>query len=690
MLKPISNPPNPWESTHVEYLGEPPEARLEVFEEEAGSILAENESPDVGFRWSLNPYRGCFHACSYCMSGDTLILMGDGRTKLLADLRVGDEIYGTVVIGRYRRYVKTTVLNHWRRIDSVYRVQLEDGTRFVASSDHRFLTQRGWKHVTGLEQGRFRRSHLTRNNDLLGTGRFAQQPEQTVEYRRGYLCGVIRGDAHLASHAYLSRQGKTKTSHRFRLAMVDVEPLLRARWFLQAFDVETRGFLFQATVGDRKEMVAIRNSNRPGVNRIRDIVGWPSNPSSDWSKGFLAGIFDAEGSYSRGILRICNTDTAIIQQITESLSRFGFDFTIDTRRGLKPVHYVRIRRGLREHLRFFHTVDPAITRKRNIEGQAIKNDARLRVVSIEPLGIALPLYDITTGTGDFIANGVVSHNCYARTSHEYLGFGAGTDFDRKIVVKVNAPELLRAQLARRSWKGETIIFSGNTDCYQPLEAVYELTRRCLEICAEFRNPVAIITKGALVRRDVELLARMSRRASASVSLSIPFSDDAMSRAIEPNASLPSQRIETLRILSEAEIRTGVGVAPVIPGLNDSQISAVLERARSAGATSAFMTLIRLAGQTLPVFRERLERAFPDRARKVWTAIQQTRGGKLNESQFGLRMHGVGPRWEAIRNLFDLECRRLGFNEERVGEQGETEETTIRRAGAQRDLFGPER
>jgi DNA repair photolyase len=279
--------------------------------------------------------------------------------------------------------------------------------------------------------------------------------------------------------------------------------------------------------------------------------------------------------------------------------------------------------------------------------------------------------------------------CYARTSHEYLGFGAGTDFDRKIVVKVNAPELLRAELSRRSWNGETIIFSGNTDCYKPLEAVYELSRRCLEVCAEYRNPIAVITKGALVRRDAELLARMSREGSASVSLSIPFSDDAMSRVIEPNASLPSQRFETLRILSEAGIRTGVGVAPVIPGLNDSQISAVLERARSAGATSAFMTLIRLAGQTLPVFRERLERAFPDRARKVWTAIQQTRGGKLNESQFGLRMHGVGPRWDAIHGLFDVECRRLGFNEKRPGAE-EKKETTFRRPGAQRGLFGPER
>lgn len=274
--------------------------------------------------------------------------------------------------------------------------------------------------------------------------------------------------------------------------------------------------------------------------------------------------------------------------------------------------------------------------------------------------------------------------CYSRTSHEYLGFGAGTDFDRKIVVKVNAPQLLRKEITRRSWTGETIIFSGNTDCYQPLETVYELTRRCLEVCAEFRNPVAVITKGALVRRDVGLLARMSRECSVSVSLSIPIGDDEMSRAIEPNASLPSQRLDTLRILSDAGIPTGVGIAPVIPGLNDSQISSVLERARAAGATSAFMTLIRLAGQTLPVFRERLEQAFPQRASKVLNAIREVRGGKWNESRFHERMHGLGPRWQAIRDLFDVECRRLGFNER--GNCAEEEPRRFFRAGEQRELF----
>jgi len=281
--------------------------------------------------------------------------------------------------------------------------------------------------------------------------------------------------------------------------------------------------------------------------------------------------------------------------------------------------------------------------------------------------------------------------CYARPGHEYLSFGAGTDFDRKIVVKVNAAELLRKEISRRSWKGEVIILSGNTDCYQPLEAVYELTRKCLEVCAEFRNPVAIITKGALVRRDAELLARMSKEASVSVSLSIPIGDDEMSKAIEPGTSPPSQRFETLRILSEAGVRTGVGVAPVIPGLNDNQVSSILQRARAAGATSAFMTLVRLSGQTLPVFRERLEQAFPLRAGKIWSAIQQVRGGRFNDSRFHERMHGQGARWEAIRSLFDVECRRLGFNREDDDE--ETSAKPIRgfsRPGDQWSLFEDEK
>jgi DNA repair photolyase len=685
MPRPVSNPPNPWETVHAEWLGEPPEARLEVFEEEARSIIAENDSPDVGFRYSINPYRGCFHACAYCLGGDTPILMGDGRWRPLADVRIGEEVYGTLRVGRYRRYAKTSVLNHWRRIAPAYRIELEDGTRLVASADHRFLTNRGWKHVSGYARGPAQQPRLTPNNHLLGTGRFAQPPEETADYRTGYLCGVIRGDALLGSYVYDGRRRGVDRQHHFRLALVDFEALLRTRRFLQAFAVDTREFLFQEAVGGQKALHAIRTHSALNVRRIEEIVQWPSNPSAHWFKGFLAGIFDAEGSYSRGILRIASTDIAIVRRITEGLARFEFDFAVETRPREKPVYDVRIRRGLREHLRFFHTMDPAITRKRRIAGQAIKNDSRLKIVAVEPLGFVLPMFDITTGTGDFIANGIVSHNCYARPTHQYLGWGAGTDFERKIVAKVNAPELLRRELMRPFWKGEAIVFSGVTDCYQPIEANYELTRRCLEVCREFRNPVGIVTKGALVRRDVDVLAAMARETEVGVFVSIPFADDKTGRAIEPNASLPSQRFGTVATLTAAGIRTGVGIAPVIPGLNDSDIARILSRAREAGASSAFMTLLRLPAETLPVFEQRLREAFPDRAARVWSNLKQTRGGKLNESRFGARMEGVGARWEAIESLFEVECRRLGFKENDHSKKRRG--STFRRPGpAQRALF----
>lgn len=254
--------------------------------------------------------------------------------------------------------------------------------------------------------------------------------------------------------------------------------------------------------------------------------------------------------------------------------------------------------------------------------------------------------------------------CYARPSHQYLGYGAGTDFDTRIVVKVNAPEALRRELSRPSWTREPIVFSGNTDCYQPLEASYGLTRRCLQVAHELRTPASVITKGMLVRRDVDVLGAMAREGMASAFISIPFASDSMARKIEPYASRPSQRFETLRVLSAAGVPTGIGIAPVIPGLNDSDIPELLERAREAGASRAFLVLLRLPAEVRPVFVERLLEAFPRRADKVLRNIQESRGGKLNESRFGARMRGVGPRWDVIQRLFDVHCLRLGLNARR--------------------------
>jgi DNA repair photolyase len=275
--------------------------------------------------------------------------------------------------------------------------------------------------------------------------------------------------------------------------------------------------------------------------------------------------------------------------------------------------------------------------------------------------------------------------CYARPTHPYLGLGAGTDFERQIVVKTNIIERLRAAFEKKSWKREVVAFSGNTDCYQPLEAHYQLTRGCLEVCLEHANPVTIITKGKLVRRDIDVLQALAKRAPCRVAMSIPFADDDQARAIEPFASSPTKRFETLRLLSDAGIDTAVAVAPIIPALNDEQIPEILERARDAGAKHAFKILVRLPREVGPIFEERLAEAFPLKHRRVMNAIRDVRGGRDNDGRFGSRMVGAGPRWAAIEQLFRTQCKRLGLDT-RPGEKP-TERTSqpSRPRGAQLPL-----
>lgn len=260
--------------------------------------------------------------------------------------------------------------------------------------------------------------------------------------------------------------------------------------------------------------------------------------------------------------------------------------------------------------------------------------------------------------------------CYARPTHQYLGFGAGTDFDTRIVVKTNAAELLRARLGQRGWKREAIAFSGATDCYQPLEASYGITRACLEACLEFSQPVGVITKGALVRRDIDVLAKLARRAPVKVFLSIPFAEDDLGRAIEPWGSAPSTRFSTLRALSAAGIETGVAIAPLIPGLNDADVATILTRAREAGASHAFLMLLRLPAEVLPVFEERVRAVVPGRAEKIFNALREMKGGVLNRSEFGERMRGAGPRWDALVRLFEIQCARLGLRAARRDDAGD--------------------
>ena len=252
--------------------------------------------------------------------------------------------------------------------------------------------------------------------------------------------------------------------------------------------------------------------------------------------------------------------------------------------------------------------------------------------------------------------------CFSRPTHEYFGLGAGTDFERKIFVKKNAAHLLEQAFRRRSWKGERIVFSGVTDCYQPLEAAWKITRGCLETCLEFRNPAAIITKSALIRRDVDLLQKLTREASVHVNLSIPFWDEETARKVEPGAPAIRKRFETMEILAKAGILVGIGVAPIIPGLNDHDIPALLKEAKRCGARWAFRTLLRLPGSVREVFLHGIRERLPLKARRIEERVKDSRGGAWYDSRFGHRHSGQGNYWQAVEDAWNLWTEKLGFNE----------------------------
>ncbi len=277
--------------------------------------------------------------------------------------------------------------------------------------------------------------------------------------------------------------------------------------------------------------------------------------------------------------------------------------------------------------------------------------------------------------------------CFSRPTHEYLGYGAGTDFETKIVAKVRAPELLREELMRPSWRGDTLVFSFTSDPYLPLEAHYKLTRRCLEVCLEFRQSIGIVTKSALVRRDKELLAELARVADVSVFFTISFIDYETARAIEPFAPSPDARFKAMAELSEAGIPVGLGIAPVIPGLNDPHIPQLLRRAKEAGAREAFFNLLRLPGSVAPYFEQRLRERLPTKAERVLARLREARGGRLNNSEFGERMRGKGEYWEMIEKSFRLHSARLGFNKQDARAYPKTGRNSFRRPTAQGELFG---
>ena len=589
-----------------------PEAMgINFHEVRARSALNHVAGGRYGFDWTINPFRGCSHACAYCLAGETPILMADGTTRSLEEVRVGDAIYGTVRRGNYRRYEITEVRAHWSTRKPAYRIVLEDGTELIASGDHRFLIGRGWKHVVGAEHGPLQRPFLTLNNKLMGMGALGPVVQESDEYRRGYLCGMIRGDGHVGSYSYVRPGRSVFDVHRFRLALTDSEALHRSRDYLAGVGIRTSEFQFLQGNERQRPMKAIRTSSRDGVDGIRELIRWPASASDEWSRGFLAGIFDAEGSRNES-LRICNKDNEIIERTAEGLQRLGHSFTIEKPNAI-GARNVRLLGGLREQMRLFQRIDPAVSRKRSIDGIAIKSQAKLGVVAIEPLGKRIQMYDITTGTGDFIANGVVSHNCFARRTHTYLDFDAGRDFEREIVVKVNVPELLRAELARPSWKRELVALGTNTDPYQWVESRYRMMPEILEALEAARTPVSVLTKSPLAMRDVKIYERMAKVLPVSVNLSVPTLDEDAWRATEPHTPSPAARLDAVAELRRRGIDSGVLIAPLMPGINDhpDQVRPIIERAREAGATSLGGVALHLRGEVKDVFFAWLKEKRPD-------------------------------------------------------------------------------
>jgi DNA repair photolyase len=255
--------------------------------------------------------------------------------------------------------------------------------------------------------------------------------------------------------------------------------------------------------------------------------------------------------------------------------------------------------------------------------------------------------------------------CYARNTHEYWGYSAGLDFESRIVVKKNAPQLLRKFFENKNWQPAPISLSGNTDCYQPIERRMRITRQLLEICLEYRNPVGVLSKNALVLRDTDILQELAKLNLVRVFSSITSLDEDLRQKMEPRTASYKQRLRVVETLSAAGIPTGIMNAPIVPALNDKDMPAVLKAASEAGAKWAGYTVVRLNGAIGPIFEDWLFKAFPDRAEKVWHAICECHGGTVNDSRWGNRVVGDGKFAEMIRDQFRLFCRKYGLNETKM-------------------------
>jgi DNA repair photolyase len=512
---------------------------------------------------ATNPYRGCGHACAYCLTGDTIIQMADGSTKQLRDIEVGDAVIGVTLSDSKRswgtRITATTVLAKIATRKAAYKITLADGTTAVCSADHRWLTERGWKYTA--DDGSHR-PRLTTNNSIRKLGTATLTPLESDAYQVGYVAGMVEGDANLAIYDYSHKRrpsGKTAgVQHRFRLALKDTCALHRTKSYLTQHGIETTDFAFPS---DGEPMFAIGTTSPTRFSAIKAMTTPQDDP--EWQRGWLAGIFDAEGSHGVQALRIANSDTAILETTEKALSLFGFDYVREVPPS-RDVCYIRVRGGRPEHLRFWQLLNPAIKRKFAITGQAINES--VKIVSVEPLNETMDMFDIMTGTENFIANGMISHNCYVP---KVLKMDRPT-FDAGAFPRTDFLDALRKDASKYQALGiaEQVMLSFTTDPYHPGDN--SLTRDVLTTLQSYGLGVCTLTKGGSRSiRDIDIF-RPDRDAFASTLTTL---DDDFSRKWERGAQLPGDRIATLKAFHDAGIFTWVSLEPT---LNTESSLAIIE------------------------------------------------------------------------------------------------------------------
>ncbi len=645
-----ANPPNRFEQLHVELDDDERPADSDApqtlfYRDTSRTILAENDSPDVGFRFSLNPYRGCEHGCVYCLAPNTPILHADMAWRPIGEVRVGDVVVGFDEVpqpGKTRKFRHAVVEALWWSRKPTVRL-ITDRADVVTTAEHRWLQARSfrWSRTDRLAPGRRVRYVPVTADERVDD-----------DYCAGYVAGLSLGDG---TFRYQPRWRSDKLGYPaayWRVALIDDEPLLRAIDHLRRFaiDAQLRPFASGYAGGKPMKKVEIRSLARLAI--VHTLIT-AERDTRNYRRGFLAGFFDAEG-YSGDVLRITQLDVSVLERVQRYARFLGFTFVLESRVGHAST--LRLVGRLVDRIRFFSMCRPAILRKMHaIFGREMNLDPET-VRAIEP-GPPADVVDIQTSTGTFLAAGLATHNCYARPTHEYLGFSAGLDFERRIMVKDAAPELLRAALRSRRWEPQVVALSGNTDCYQPVEQRLRLTRRCLEVFVEFRNPVAVITKSALVARDVDLLAELAAHGAARVFVSVTTLDPELARRMEPRAAQPVKRLEAIAALARAGISVGVMIGPVIPGLNDAEIPRILAAGAAAGAEAASWVLLRLPKPLDQLFDHWLGEQFPDRRERVLNRIRETRSGRLSDPRFGHRGRGEGEYAAQIAALFHAAARK---------------------------------